>query len=188
MNPEALSLGIDIGTGSVKAVVLDAAGTQLGAGSAPVQLKEPRPGWVESDPDEWWTALRTAVAHAVSDEGARVATVGLSGQMHGVVLSGLDGAPLRPALVSLDRRALPDLDAYRSIDPEVLSVLGNPLVPGMAGPLLHWLASHESALLGRAAWALQPKDWVRLRLVGRAGSEPSDASGTLLFDLSANGP
>lgn len=186
MSAGALSLGIDIGTGSVKAVLLDAAGGQVGAGSATVQLHEPQPGWVESDPEEWWSALRSAVAQAVGDKATRVDAIGLSGQMHGVVLSGPEGSPLRPALVSLDRRAVPDLDAYRLMAPQVLSALGNPLVPGMAGPLLHWLASHEPALVKRAAWALQPKDWARLRLVGLAGSEPSDASGTLLFDLAAN--
>ena len=186
MSADPLSLGIDVGTGSVKAALFDAAGAQLGVGSAILEIHEPRPGWVESDPEQWWSALTSAVAHAVGDKRARVAAIGLSGQMHGVVLSGPDGAPLHPALLSLDRRALPDLDAYRSIAPEVLSALGNPLVPGMAGPLLHWLASHEPALIEKAAWALQPKDWVRLRLVGRPGSEPSDASGTLLFDLAAN--
>ena len=65
-------------------------------------------------------------------------------------------------------------------------MLGNPLVPGMAGPMLHWLGSHEPAVLRAAAWALQPKDWLRMRLVGRAGSEPSDASGTLLYDMFEN--
>jgi xylulokinase len=89
-------------------------------------------------------------------------------------------------MLSLDQRAQGDLAAYRALPPEVLSTLGNPFVPGMAGPLLHWLASHEPEVLRRATWALQPKDWLRLRLVGRAGSEPSDASGTLLFDLAAN--
>lgn len=180
-------LGIDLGTGSTKAVVLDQAGNQLGAGSTPVKLSEPRPGWVESDPRDWWRSAVSAVKQALAAAQAPIGAIGLSGQMHGVVLSGPDGQALRPAMLSLDRRAQEDLEAYRALPPEVVSVLGNPLVPGMAGPMLHWLASHEPEILRRATWALQPKDWLRLRLVGEAGSEPCDASGTLLFDVGANG-
>ncbi len=179
-------LGIDLGTGSTKAVVLDQAGTQLGAASAPVHLSEPRRGWVESDPEDWWRSAVCAVKEALTGVKVPIGSIGLSGQMHGVVLSGPYGEPLRPAIISLDRRAQADLEAYRALPPDVLSVLGNPLVPGMAGPLLHWLASHEPEVLRRATWALQPKDWLRLRLVGKVGSEPCDASGTLLFDLAAN--
>jgi xylulokinase len=186
MSSGALSLGIDLGTGSVKAVLVDQAGEQVGAASSQVGLHEPQPGWAESDAEQWWAAVESAVRRALGNGTSRVVAVGLSGQMHGVVLSGPDAEPLRPAVVSLDRRALPDLDAYRALGPQLLSSLGNPLVPGTAGPILHWLARHEPALLGKAAWALQPKDWLRLRLTGEAGSEPSDASGTLLFDLAAN--
>jgi xylulokinase len=186
VSPGALSLGIDLGTGSVKAVLLDQVGKQAGLASAHVDLIEPRAGWAESEPEHWWAAVESAVRQAVRGVGTNVAAVGLSGQMHGVVLSDRDANPLRPAIVSLDRRALPDLEEYRAMAPELLSSLGNPLVPGMAGPVLHWLARNEPALLEKAIWALQPKDWLRLRLTNEAGSEPSDASGTLLFDLVAN--
>jgi xylulokinase len=186
MSESALSLGIDLGTGSVKAVLLDPAGAQVGAASAQVGLHEPQPGWVESDPEEWWAALVSAVQKALGGRTSGVAAIGLSGQMHGVVLCGRRADALRRAVVSLDRRAVPDLDAYRALPPKLLSRLGNPLVPGTAGPILHWLARHETALLKKATWALQPKDWLRLRLTSEAGSEPSDASGTLLFDLVGN--
>jgi len=186
MSTGALSVGIDLGTGSVKAVALDETGVQVGAGAASAGPTEPQPGWAESSPEQWWAAAKSAVEGALAGNSARVGAIGLSGQMHGVVLCSEDGEPLRPAIISLDRRALADLDAYRAMGPELLLALGNPLVPGMAGPLLHWLARHEPALVRRAAWALQPKDWLRLRLTGKAGSEPSDASGTLLFHLGAN--
>ena len=179
-------LGIDIGTASTKAVVLDQSGAQLGAASAPIRLSEPRPGWSESDPEDWWQSAVAAVKGALGAAQVPIGAIGLSGQMHGVVLSRSDGEALRPAMLSLDQRAQEDLAAYRALPHETLSALGNPLVPGMAGPLLHWLASHEPDVLRGAAWALQPKDWLRLRLLGEAGSEPTDASGTLLFDLAAN--
>jgi len=187
MTSSGLSLGIDLGTGSVKTVLLDRTGKQVCAGSAPVKLNSPRTGWVESDPEDWWAAVGSAVQQALNGRRAyEVVAIGLSGQMHGVVLCEQDSTPLRPAVVSLDRRALADLSSYRMLTEDLLASLGNPLVPGAAGPILHWLARHELPVLKRAAWALQPKDWLRLRLIEQAGSEPSDASGTLLFDLTAN--
>jgi xylulokinase len=182
--PGTHALGIDLGTGSTKAVLIDDHGAQVSVASAPIPLSEPRPQWVESDPEAWWLSVQTAVRDALAPANARVGSVGLSGQMHGVVLARSDSAALRPAVISLDRRAQEDLEAYRAMSPDLFATLGNPLVPGMAGPILHWLAKNEPELLDAADWALQPKDWLRLRLVGRAGSEPSDASGTLLFDLS----
>jgi xylulokinase len=186
MNNDSCSLGIDLGTGSVKAALLDGTGARLGVASAPVGLSRPRPGWVESDPEDWWAAVKTAVRDVLSQSDAAVGAVGLSGQMHGVVLARSDGAPLRPAILWLDRRAEDSLDAYRRLPAGSLAVLGNPLNPGMAGPMLCWLCSNEPAAMDAADWALQPKDWLRLRLVGGAGSEPSDASGTLLFDVPQN--
>jgi xylulokinase len=185
MSKNLCALGIDLGTGSVKAVLLDAAGQQLACASAPVVVSSPRAGWAESDPEDWWSAVRTAVREVVPmlDGTASVGAIGLSGQMHGVVLTSPSSKPLRPAILHLDRRAQDDLDAYRALPEEVRAVLGNPLVPSMAGPLLHWLASNEPEVLSNAEWALQPKDWLRLRLIGSAGSEPGDASATLLFDL-----
>jgi xylulokinase len=182
----ACSLGIDLGTGSVKAVLIDAEGAQLSVASSPVPLSRPQPGWVESDPEDWWRAARGAVREALARTEAQVGAVGLSGQMHGVVLARSDSRPLRPAIISLDRRAEEDLGSYRRLPAQDLASLGNPLVPGMAGPILHWLAANEPSALAGADWALQPKDWLRLRLVGNAATEPSDASGTLLFDLARN--
>jgi xylulokinase len=176
-------LGIDLGTGSTKAVLLNGAGVQLAAASVPVQVSYPQPGWAESDPEDWWLSVKAAVERALSGVDARVSAIGLSGQMHGVVLTRADSTAVRPAILSLDRRAQADLLAYRSLPAHDLATLANPLVPGMAGPLLHWLASNDPSAFRQANWALQPKDWLRLRLVGQAGSEPSDASGTLLFDL-----
>ncbi len=177
------ALGIDLGTGSVKAILLGPDGTQLNVASVPVAVARPRPGWAESAPEGWWQSVKDAVRQATAGNGTRVGAIGLSGQMHGLVLARSDSQTVRPAILALDRRALDALDAYRALPPHLLGSLGNPLAPGMAGPLLHWLANHEPGSLEEADWALQPKDWLRLRLVGQAGSEPSDASATLLFDL-----
>jgi xylulokinase len=102
--------------------------------------------------------------------------------MHGVVLAGHDGLPARPAILWLDRRAVAEAARYEELPARLTAPLGNRPSPGMAGPVLCWLAKHEPGAIGQARWALQPKDWLRLRLTGHAATDPTDASGTLLFD------
>ncbi len=176
-------LGLDLGTGSAKALLLDGDGAVLGEGSAPYPVRSPRPGWAESGPEDWWSAVAAAAGEAVGGRGAGVTALGLSGQMHGVVLSGEEGRPLRPAVLWADSRSGGELDAYRGLDPDLRRGLANPPAVGMAGPSLLWLRRHEPEAYGSARWALQPKDWLRLRLTGEVASEPSDASATLLYDL-----
>jgi xylulokinase len=93
---------------------------------------------------------------------------------------------LRPAILWLDQRAAAEAASYADLPPEYTAVLGNRPSPGMAGPLLCWLMTHEPCTVRAAWWALQPKDWLRLRLTGQAATDPTDASGTLLFDLARN--
>ncbi len=201
-------LGIDLGTSSVKVLILDERGQELSQGKAEYEVTSPQPGWAESDPAAWWKATVEAVRAALAQaQGVKVSAIGLSGQMHGVVLTGKDGQPLRPALLWPDTRAVAELALYRALPAEMLQRLANPLAPGMAGPLLCWLARHEPATYQRARWALQPKDWLRLQLTGGAANvslvsnvsnvslvskvftvatDPSDASATLLYDLFAD--
>ena len=179
-------LGLDLGTRSAKALLLHPDGSVAGEGAAPYAVRSPRPAFAETDPEAWWTAARGAARAALCGRRGKVEAVGLAGQMHGVVLAGADGRPLRPAIIWADTRSVGALDAYRALDGDLRRRLGNPLAPGMAGPSLLWLRDHEADLYARAAWALQPKDWLRLRMTGRAASEPSDASGTLLYDLEAD--
>jgi xylulokinase len=176
-------LGMDLGTGSVKALLMSETGTVLGEASAPYPVNAPHPGWAESSPEEWWEAVGKAVREAVGSRGAEVMALGLSGQMHGVVLSDASGHPLRPAMLWADTRSREQLDAYRRLDETLRRSLANPPAVGMAGPSLLWLRDHEPETYEAARWALQPKDWLRLRLTGEAAAEPSDASATLLYDL-----
>src|SRR5215210_235798 len=176
-------LGLDLGTGSAKALLIEASGTVRGEGTAPYPVRSPRPGWAESDPRDWWEACAKAVRAAVTGRGASVAALGLSGQMHGVVLSDAAGSPTRPAVLWADTRSAGTLAFYRELDAGLLRGLANPLATGMAGPSLLWLRDEEPEAYRAARWALQPKDWLRLRLTGEALSEPSDASATLLYNL-----
>jgi xylulokinase len=181
-------LGLDLGTSAVKALVLDDAGGPRRGASAPSPVDAPRPGWAEAEPERWLDAAAEAVrgALAAAEGAGPVRALGLSGQMHGVVVCDADGAPRRPALLWPDRRAADALGPWEALPVRRRAALGNPLTPGMAGPLLAWLAAHEREALAGAAWALQPKDWVRLRLCGDAGAEPTDSSATLLWDLPAD--
>jgi xylulokinase len=175
-------LGIDLGTSSVKVVVCRLDGGIVSQAGAEYEVRNDRPGWAESDPGQWWKAVRTAVRAAVSSDAPPVA-IGLSGQMHGLVPTSANGTPTRDAILWADSRSVAQVQRYESLPESALRRLANPLGPGMAGPMLLWLAEDEPESYGRMRWAMQPKDWLRARLTGRFASEPSDASATLLFDV-----
>jgi xylulokinase len=181
------TLGLDLGTSSAKAVVIDTAGQVLAQASAGYAVTSTMAGYAESDPAQWWTAVtacaREAVTAAGHAAGARPSAIGLSGQMHGLVMTSADGAALRPALLWADSRATGSLRAYRCLGSQALARLANPLAPGMTGPMLIWIAEHEPRIYQNTRWALPPKDWIRARLTGEFHAEPSDASATLLYDL-----
>lgn len=179
-------LGIDLGTGSVKAAVLDDDGTVLSKASRPYAVHAPRPGWAESDPAEWLAATVDVVGQMLETSGVSPASVGFSGQMHGVVLVDEDGTPLRPAILWADSRSTHEVERMgHDLPAELMSRLGSQPVTGFAATTLAWLRAHEPEILDRASTVLQPKDWLRVALGGEAATEPSDASGTLLFDVAA---
>jgi xylulokinase len=179
-------LGIDLGTGSAKAILLAIDGTVLAEAASRYPVHSPQPGWAESDPEDWWTAAALAVRAAVEHNAEQVQAIGLSGQMHGVVLVDRQHQPLRPAILWADTRASEMLSAYAQLPPELRQRLANPIAAGMAGTTLLWLRAHEPETYATARWVLQPKDWLRLRLTKAVAAEPSDASGTLLYDLLAD--
>ena len=147
----------------------------------------PASGRAEAAPGDWWLATRAAVREALAEaDRVTVTAMAVAGQMHGVVLVDDRGAPLRQAILWLDQRAAAEAATYQELPCEYTAVLGNRPSPGMAGPLLSWLMTHEPCTVRAAWWALQPKDWLRLRLTGQAATDPTDASGTLLFDLARN--
>ena len=179
-------LGIDLGTSQVKALLCARDGTVLGQGAAGYQVSTPRPGWAEADPEQWWHAVRTAVREAVGPAQAEVTGLAAVGQMHGLILLAERYGVLRPPIIWLDRRADAEVADYQRLPPDLRARLGNAPSAGMAGPLLLWLSRHEPDAYRRARWMLQPKDWLRCRLTGlrvEPATDPTDASGTLLFDL-----
>jgi len=182
-------MGIDVGTTGTRAVIIRPDGHVAGAAVAAHQpMRMERPGWAEQDPEDWWQAAVLAVRSALDQtglKGSEIAAVGLSGQMHGVVL--LDGARavLRPALIWCDQRSQAQCDwITQQVGAEELVRLAlNPALTGFSAPKLLWVREHEPLIYERVAHCLLPKDYVRLRLTGEFASDVSDASGTLLFDV-----
>jgi xylulokinase len=164
------------------------AGRVLGRGRAEYPVLVPSAGRAESDPGDWWRSTGRAVRQAVAQAaGAEIVGLAVAGQMHGLVLAPAAAAPddsaLRPAILWLDQRAALEADRYTELPAALTVGLGNRPSAGMAGPILCWLARHEPENVAAARWALTPKDWIRLRMTGEAATDPTDASGTLLFDL-----
>jgi xylulokinase len=177
-------IGLDVGTTSAKGIAIDAAGTVLAEAERAYPLSTPRPGWAEQDPEDWWRAA-SAVLDELGADGA--AGIGLTGQMHGLVLLGADDRPLRPAILWNDGRSQPQCDAIEArlgIE-RLVALSGNRALAGFTAPKLLWLAEHEPDVLERVRSLLLPKDYVRLRLTGERATDVADASGTLLLDVGA---
>ena len=180
------TLGIDLGTGSVKAAIVDDDGRVSGRASHPYRVRSPRPGWAEGDPREWLSAAREVAESAAHGLKEQPTAVGFSGQMHGVVVTDKDLRPLRPAILWADGRAVDEEEALaRAMSPADLSRLGSPAVTGFAATTIAWLLRHEPDVMAKARHVLQPKDWLRASLGGGVATDPSDASGTLMFDVVA---
>jgi xylulokinase len=183
-------LGADLGTSGLKLVALDSSGRVVAEAERGYPIDRPAPDRAESDVRTWRHALDEALAAvAPALRGARLAALGLSGQMHGAVLVDDAGRALRPALLWPDHRAGSELDLWRSLPPADRAALANPLVPGMTGPLLAWLVRHEPRTVARASAVLLPKDALRATLLpgeAFAVTDRSDASATLLWDVTTD--
>ena len=179
-------LGIDLGTSEVKALLMDEAQRVIATAHAPLAISRPHAHWSEQDPADWWTATRAALADIARhhpEELARLHGIGLSGQMHGVVLLDADGQVLRPAILWNDTRSAAECAELERRVPDLQRITGNLAMPGFSAPKLLWVARHEPALFGRIAKVLLPKDYLRYLLTGEFVSDMSDASGTLWLDV-----
>jgi len=185
----AYMMGIDVGTTGTRAVIVRPDGHVVGAATGDHQpMRMPKPGWAEQDPADWWEAAIQAVRaalEAASLKGEDIAAVGLSGQMHGVVLLDQAHTVLRPALIWCDQRSQAQCDWITSQvgSERLIQLVSNPALTGFSAPKLLWVRDHEPEIFARAAKFLLPKDYVRFRLTGEFATDVSDASGTLLFDV-----
>lgn len=178
-------LAIDLGTSAVKAVVIDETGKLRAVSTCEYPIHSPRPGWAEQNPDTWWAATTQAVQMAVRQAKMPIRAIGLSGQMHGLVLVSAAGKPIGPAIIWADQRSTEEVAIFnQQIGTERLArIAGTAPAAGFLGPTLLWLKRHEPKRLDDAAACLLPKDYLRFLLTGTIASEPTDASGTALFDV-----
>ena len=181
-------LGIDLGTSSVKLLLVDDAQRAVDEQSAPLEVRRPHPGWSEQDPGDWWRATDDA-ARALRArrpaEMSAVRAIGLAGQMHGATLLDAQDRVLRPAILWNDGRSAAQCVELERREPRTRAITGNKAMPGFTAPKLLWVAEHEPDVFRRVARVLLPKDFLRLRISGDAASDPSDAAGTLWLDVAA---
>lgn len=183
-----LLLGIDIGTSGTKVMLLDTERGVMGVEKKSYDVSVPRADYAEQDPELWWNAVLYCIGKLKQRHGelfSHIVGIGLSGQMHGLVLTDKNGKPLRPAILWLDRRAGEECGELERLIPESLLQNGirNRIFPGFALTSLLWVKKREPETFSRIAQVLQPKDYIRYKLTGLFGSEMTDASATLLFDV-----
>ncbi|WP_102959416.1 xylulokinase [Mangrovicella endophytica] len=179
-------LGLDLGTSSLKALLVDEAQRPVASVSVPLSVERPHFGWSEQDPQSWIAACETALTQLKAEHGAEladVAGIGLSGHMHGATLVGADGQVLRPCILWNDTRS--HAEARELDDAEARQITGNIVFPGFTAPKLVWVARNEPEIFAKVRLVLLPKDYLRLWLTGEAVSEMSDSAGTSWLDTGA---
>jgi xylulokinase len=181
-------LGIDVSTTATKAVLVGDEGAAVAHSAVEYPFETPRPLWSEQDPALWWNATTRAVSGALREagiDGEQIEAIGLTGQMHGLVILDGDGAVLRPAILWNDQRTGVECDEIRSVvgRTRLIEISGNDAHTGFTAPKLVWVHRHEPDVWSRIARVLLPKDYVRFRMTGDLAVDRADGSGTLLFDL-----
>ncbi|WP_421724206.1 xylulokinase [Bauldia sp.] len=178
-------LGLDIGTSSVKAVLINADQRIVASETTGLEVSRPHPGWSEQDPDSWWVACQAVLDGLASSHPTELAAtkgIGLSGHMHGATLLDETDAVLRPCILWNDGRSS---EEAAEISDVAERVTGNIAMPGFTAPKLMWVKRHEPDVFARTKTVLLPKDYVRLKLSGDKASEMSDSAGTLWLDTAA---
>ena len=183
-------LGIDTSTTSSKALLIDEQGNVVAVASNPHTLQTPKPWWSEQDPREWWEAVSASIRSVLEQAdigGEEVAAIGLTGQMHGLVLLDEAGNVLRPAILWNDQRTQSQCDAiHRIIGREkFIQITGNVALTGFTAPKILWVKENEPEVFAKAKHVLLPKDYVRYQLTGEYAMDKADGAGTVLFDLKA---
>jgi xylulokinase len=181
-------LGIDTSTTGSKALLVDERGQVIAVASSPHTLQTPRPLWSEQDPREWWEAVAASIKQVLTQagiSGERIAAVGLTGQMHGLILLDETGNVLRPAILWNDQRTQGQCEEiHRRIGKEkFIQITGNVALPGFTAPKILWVKQNEPQVYAKARHVLLPKDYIRYKLTGEHAMDKADGAGTVLFDL-----
>lgn len=183
-------LGIDTSTTSSKALLIDSSGTVVAVASAGHTLQTPKPLWSEQNPREWWEAVAASIKSVLEKAGVsgeRVAAIGLTGQMHGLVLLDDAGKVLRPAILWNDQRTQSQCDEIHQVigKEKFIRITGNVALTGFTAPKILWVKENEPDVFAKAKHVLLPKDYIRFCLTGEYAMDKADGAGTVLFDLKA---
>jgi xylulokinase len=184
-------LGLDIGTGGTRAVLVHSDGKLVASASCEhAPFRSPYPGWAEQDPEDWWRAGQQAIHDVMAlaetkGVGEKIDAIGLTGQMHGAVMLDASGKVLRPALIWCDQRTDAECEwLHRTLGRKrLIELTANPALPNFTLTKLLWVRKHELETFARIAHVLCPKDYVRYRLTGTYAMDVQEASGTLLLDV-----
>ena len=183
---ESLLLGIDLGTSAVKVLLVDHNGVARASSSAAYPIMHPAPDHAEQDPATWWAATVTAVRQALRDAGdAQVTAIGLSGQMHGVVMLDAADRLVRPAIIWPDQRSAAQVREITDLvgAERLIRLTGSPVAAGFLAASVRWCQAQEPEIWARVRRLLLPKDYLRRQLTGDFATDPSDGSGALLLDV-----
>lgn len=181
-------IGIDSSTTATKALLMSEDGIVVGTGVSTYGYETPHPLWSEQNPHLWWKATISSIRQVLAETGVSpllVAGIGLTGQMHGLVLLDKTGAVLRPAILWNDQRTAAECDQMRALfsKQRLIDVTGNDALTGFTAPKILWVKNHEPAIYDQIAHILLPKDYVRYRLTNEFATDKAGAAGTQLFDL-----
>ncbi len=183
-------LGLDISTTGAKALLIDAAGAVIGSATTPLTLSTPRPLWSEQNPADWWAGMAASIRQLLAEQGVAgesIAAIGLTGQMHGLVLLDESGQVLRPAILWNDGRTQAQCDEMRARlgRARLIQITGNDALTGFTAPKVLWVQQNEPGVYAQARHILLPKDYLRFKLTGDYAMDKADGAGTILFDLRA---
>ena len=183
-------IGIDSSTTATKALLMDAAGKIISVASSEYTFETPHPLWSEQDPALWWQATIHSIRAVLADSGlsaGQIKGIGLTGQMHGLVLLDADGQVLRPAILWNDQRTIHQCETIRERlgRQNLIEITGNDALTGFTAPKILWVKDKEPEIYARVAHILLPKDYVRYKLTGEYAMDRAGGSGTILFDLRA---
>lgn len=181
-------LGIDVSTTATKALLIDSAGTVLAVASTEYPFETPRALWSEQHPDLWWDGAQKSIRAVITKAGvdaSQIGGLGLTGQMHGLVLLDENGNVLRPAILWNDQRTQAQCDEIHKLvgREHFIQISGNVALTGFTAPKILWVRENEPEIYARVRHILLPKDYVRYKLTGEYAMDKADGAGTVLFDL-----
>jgi xylulokinase len=184
----AYVIGVDIGTSGTKTVLFDEKGNTIASDLKEYDMYQPYPNWAEQNPEDWWSAVALSIKEVIKKSGidsVNILGVGLSGQMHGLVLLDKEDKVLRPAIIWCDQRTSEECAQITEIigAKRLIEITANPALTGFTASKIMWVKNHEPEIYAKVSKILLPKDYIRYKLTGEFATEVSDASGMQLMDI-----